>query len=458
MTAENTLEPLTTTALVRRDIVETVQRPASLGISAFLIRQILAGSLVIIIFLCAIAVWSSLAPLNSAVVAAGIVEVSSHRKTIQHLEGGLVDTIFVRDGDAVVKGQPLIKLRQVDAAAELAQLEGQLLETVAIIGGLMAQQSGASDIVLPEEFQSQANQPPLDSILMAQKELLESQRQLQNERDSVLIEQTAQIEEMISGLQLQINAREVQRDLLIDELSQLAILEGKRLISRTRILARRQELARIEGDLGEYQAEIARLRKSISEAKLQMSEARAAEAVRINKQLREERARFRDLSHRITSARDVVSRTTITSPIDGVVVNMNVHTINGVVAAGNAIMDIVPTGDELVVQALIDPKDINEVQAGMPADVKLRSLTRRSRVPIEGVVSDVSPDRLIDRPSGRSFYKARVEFTPTMSDADRQTIIAGMGADVFIRTGERTALEYLVEPISRNFSFGLREK
>jgi len=406
----------------------------------------------------ALSLWCVVAPINSAIVSAGVVEVASHRKTIQHLEGGIVDEIFVGDGDLVTKGQPLIKIREIKPAAELAQLEGQLLETIAIIGRLVAEQNEADQVTILEEFTTSDNEPVLNNILQGQQRILESHRHLEAQRLSVFHEQTAQTEEAINGLKLQINASNIQRDLLKEELSQLAILEGKKLIPRTRILARRQELARVEGNLGAYQAEIARLKKSMSEAKLQLSETHASEILRVNKQLREERARFRDISYRITAARDILSRTTITSPIDGEVVNMKVHTANGVISAGATIMDIVPRDDELVVRAVIDPNDIDEVEVGMPADVKLTSLTRRSRMPIQGIVSDVSPDRLVDRQSGQPYYEARINFSSSVSDNERQMVLAGMGADVFIRTGERTALEYLMAPISRRIDLGLREK
>ena len=459
MSSYTSLEPLTTTALVPHEADVETRPPASTTLKPFSAHMILAGVLVIVVLFATGWLWSAMAPLNSAIVASGIVEVASHRKTIQHLEGGVVDAILVRDGDLVEAGQSLVKLREVGPAAELAQLEGQILETIAVIARLMAAQSGAPKVVLPAEFGYSQDAPALQPILEGQQQIFDSQRQLDDQRLSVFREQVAQTEETIKGLRVQIEAGNLQRDLLQEELARLAVLEAKQLIPRTRVLVRRQELARVEGDLGAFQAEIAQLKKSMSEAELQLSELRAGEIVRANIQLREERARYQELSHRATAARDVLGRTTITSPIDGEVVNMRVHTSNGVIAGGEPIMDIVPLHDQLVVRALINPNDVDEVAEGMPADVRLTSAARRSRMPIEGVVTDLSPDRVIDRQTGSAFYEARVEFAPAADGSEEaREMMVGMGADVFIRTGERSAMQYLLAPISRKFELGLREK
>ncbi len=458
MIPQNSLKPLTTTGIVPGEIRDENRKRFLLSRNPIPIRPLLAGVLIIVALLGFFGLWFSLAPISSAVVSPGIVQVASHRKTIQHFEGGIVDEILVRDGDLVVKGQPLVKLKTIGPAAELAQLEGEQLETAAIIGRLSAEQNDATEITLPEEFEARANEPALQSIMEGQQQILESIRKLDNERGLILEQNIAQAEDEISGLRLQLKAGERQRELLNDELSQLGILRQKELIPRTRVLARQQELARVEGNIGQFQAEIARIKKSILELKLNTSELRAAKIAGVTQQLREERAKLFDLTQRITSARDVLSRTTIVSPVAGEVVNIQVHTTDGVIRAGQPIMDIVPQDDDLVVQAFIDPKDIDEVRVGLPANVVLTSISRRSRVPIEGVVSAVSADRLVDQQTGQAYYEARIEVPSVVDDPEHTALMAGMGADVFIRTGERTAFEYLAAPIFRNLQLGTREK
>jgi membrane fusion protein, epimerase transport system len=458
MKPQNSLEPLTTTALVPSEMRAASLSPFLLPREPFPVRQVPAGMLVLVVLITVCGLWFAFVPINSAVIASGVVQVSSHRKTIQHFEGGIVDEILVRNGDVVVRDQPLVKLRSVYPAAEMAQLEGQELETIAVIGRLVAEQNGVSEITLPPEFAARADEPAVQSILEGQQQILESFLHLQNERLSVLEQNIQQAEEELGGRRLQLEARERQQSLLKEELGLLEGLFKQELVSRTRILETSQQLARVEGDIGEYQADIARIKKGVLETQLQMNEMRAAEMFRVSQQLREERAKLFDISQRLLASRDVLTRTTILSPVDGEVVNMQVHTANGVIAAGQPLMDIVPHDDELVIQAFIQPNDIDEVSVGMPVDIRLTATTRRSRVPIEGVVAVVSPDRLIEPQSGRAYYEARVDVAPTVTADERQLLMAGMGADVFIRTGERTALEYIVEPILRNLRLSFREK
>jgi membrane fusion protein, epimerase transport system len=458
MKTPSSLQPLTTTALVPSDMRTEIPRPFSIAKDPFPVRQVPVGMGILFAFICIVGLWFGMAPINSAIVSPGVVQVASHRKTIQHFEGGIVDEILVRNGDIVVRDQPLIKLRSVYPAAEMAQLDAQQLETLAVIGRLMAEQTGASEIALPAEFEARANEPDVQSIIAGQQQILDSFLRLQGERLAVLEQNIEQAQEEIAGRQLQIEARELQRKFLNEELALLETLFDQKLMSRTRVLEVNQQLARVDGDIGQYQAEIARIKKNVLETRLQINEMRAAETLRVTQQLREERAKLFDITQRLTAARDVYGRTTIMSPVDGEVVNMQVHTANGVISAGQPIMDIVPQDDELIIQAFVDPNDIDEVRVGMPADIRLTSLTRRSRVPIEGVVTIVSPDRLVDAQSGRAYYEARIEVAPTVHEIDKHLLMAGMGADVFIRTGERTALQYLMEPFLRSFQMGFREK
>ena len=458
MKPQNTLEPLTTTALVPSETKRPVPTPFLLAKDPFPVRQVPIGMLVLATFIAILALWFSLAPISSAVVSPGIVQVASHRKTIQHLEGGIIEEILVKNGDVVVEGQPLVKLKSVSSAAGMAQLEAQYLETLAIIARLQAEQSSASEISLPPELADRAEDPAVQVVMASQQQILDSFLHLQKERLSVLEQNMAQGEEEMNGRRVQIEARQLQQKLLKEELGLLEGLFDKNLMSRTRILETSQQLAEVEGDIGEYQAEIARINKNVLETRLQINEMRAAEALRITQQLRDERAKLYDISQRLTAARDVFGRTTIVSPVDGEVVNLQVYTNSGVIAPGQPIMEIVPQNDDLVVQAYISPNDIDEVRVGMPADVKLTSATRRSRIPLEGVVTLVSPDRLVDEKTGQAHYEALIEINSDINNPEMPVLMAGMGADVFIRTGERTAIEYLFDPFLRHFQKGFREK
>jgi HlyD family type I secretion membrane fusion protein len=417
----------------------------------------LAGLCVLLGFFSVFSLWLFLAPLEGAVRAPGVVGVASHRKTVQHLEGGIVEAILVREGDRVARGQSLVRLSRVQPAAQLAQLEGQYLETMAVVARLRAEREGESELHFPEELTSRAHEPAVQAIMNGQRNILGSRRTLANDQRSVLEQKIAQAAEEIKGLEGQISAGNTRKELLREELAAVQILFDQQLTPRTRILSLKQGFAELEGDLAAYHAEIARIQQSIAEMRLQISKLRAADVAQVTEQLRAESAKLFELSQSIVKARDILRRTEIVSPIDGVVMNFQVHTLSGVVSAGQPILDVVPSQEDLVVEAYVDPKDIDEVHVGMPADIKLTSFSRRERIPIAGVVSTVSADRLTDSRTGKAYYRALIGLSPEVSDAEKALLVAGMGADVFIRTGARTALEYLLAPITHYLQQGMRE-
>ncbi|WP_299616665.1 HlyD family type I secretion periplasmic adaptor subunit [Pelagibius sp.] len=402
------------------------------------------------------ALWSRAAPIESAVVAAGVVSVDSYRKSIQHLEGGIVEKILVADGDRVTRGQALIELSDVQPAATLNQLRSQLFEARATLARLIAERDAAEAIAFPADLLDDPD-PAARSAVAGQQSVFESRRKLLQDRLSLLEQRVAQSREEIGGLEGQIAASDTQRDLLREELSEVGTLFDKGLVPKPRMLALQRRLAEIEGELSALRARIAQARQSIIAARLEMSELRATTKTSVVDRLRAEQSEIYALEQKIISAEDVLRRTRVVSPIDGIVVDLQVHTLDGVVGPGQRLLDVVPSSDELVVEASVDPSDIDEVRAGMPAHVQLTSLSRRSRLPIEGRVIFVSADRLVDRQSGAAFYQARVQLDPASIEERGAVLQAGMGAEVFIRTGERTALDYLIAPIARILNRGMRE-
>jgi HlyD family type I secretion membrane fusion protein len=423
----------------------------------FPLRVMLAGMGVLIGFFSVFSLWLLVAPIEGAVRAPGVVGVATHRKTVQHLEGGIVEAILVREGDQVASGQPLVRLSRVQPAAQLTQLEGQYLETKAVVARLRAEREGDSEIEFPEELNSRSGEPAVQAIMHGQRNILESRRTLANDQRSVLEQKIAQAAEEIKGLEGQIRAGNTRKDLLREELAAVQILFDQQLTPRTRLLALKQGLAELEGNLSAYHAEIARIQQSVAEMRLQISKLRAADVAQVTEQLRGESAKVFELSQSIVKARDILRRTEINSPIDGVVMNIQVHTLSGVVSAGQPILDVVPIQEDLVVEAYVDPKDIDEVHAGMSADIKLTSMNRRERIPIAGVVSTVSADRLTDPRTGKAYYRALIGLSPDVAETEKALLVAGMGADVFIRTGARTPLEYLLAPITHYLQQGMRE-
>lgn len=424
----------------------------------FPLKLIFVGLLLISSFIGFFSAWTVIAPIESAVVSPGIVSVASHRKQIQHLEGGIVEDILVRDGDHVKQGQVLIKLRDVRQTSELRQLERRHIEVQGVIARLLAERDGKAQIEFPEELLTQAEKPLVSSVVTGQENIFRTRIKLVHDKLSVLEHKIAQKKEEINGLAGQIEAKKRERDLLKKELATIQKAAEKNLVPKSEGLKLQQRLAQIDGDLIEYQAEIERTQQNILEIQVHMSEAQAQRISDITEELRSQRALFYELSQKIIAVGDVLQRTEIVSPIDGIVVNLQVHTADGVIAAGQPLLEVVPAGDKLVVYAYIDPNDIDEVRIGMPADVKLTSISRRMRVPLEGVVANLSADRLSGSQKGTSYYQARIELNPDSDALESTRMIAGMGAQVFIRTGSRTPLDYLLAPITRSLQLGLKEQ
>ena len=441
---------------------ENTRQPINLDSSIpgkpFKPAHILAGFVLVVLFGTSLSVWSSLAPIESAVVSPGIVQVAGYRKEIQHLEGGIVDGIHVSDGQRVNSGDVLVTLKDIQPLTELKQLQGRLLEVQTVIARLHAEQDQLNNPEFPESLLEKADDPSVSSIVKGQIGILESHKRLWEDKHAVMDNKIAQTQQEIRGLDGQVVAKQQQRELIQRELDSIQEALAQFLVPKSEGLKLQQRLAETGGELIALKAEKGRLKQSILEMRLQMSEAEAERLAGISEDLRSNKALKYDLTQRILAAEDVLQRTEIVSPIDGIVVNLQIHSNQGVVEAGAPLMEVVPVGNDLIVEARVALRDIDEIWAGMPADVRLTSHSRRQRVPLEGKLLSVSADRIRDSFSGEEYYKAQVSLPAESSRTSNVNLVAGMGADVFFQTGERTALDYLLSPLSRSLSLGLREQ
>jgi len=420
---------------------------------------IIIGCVIIALFFGALGGWAALAPLESAAIAPGEVTIDTNRKTIQHLEGGIIGKILVRDGDIVAAGQVLIRLEKIQSHAELELLQGRHITASAIEARLIAERDGRMEVSFPEWLLDRLEEPKVIDTVAGQMNIFASRQESLDHQTKILLQRIAQFEEEITGLEGLIAAENVQLKLIAEEIKDVRHLVELGLARRPRLLALEREVAALEGQRSQNLAGIARARQSILETELRISELHTELVNEVVQLLSETQAELFDLMDRIRASGDKLIRTEVRAPIGGIIVNLQVHTPGGVIAPGAPLLDIVPSDDPLVIEARIDPGDIDVVRPGLDAQVRITAFSQRNMTPIPGIVTYVSADRLDDERTGIGYYVARIklaekDIAEALLGAELQP---GMQAEVMIATGARTALEAIISPLSSSFNRAFRE-
>jgi len=411
-----------------------------------------AGNLLVCCFVLGFGTWSTFAPLQSAAVAFGAVESESSRKTIQHLEGGIVKKILVADGDVVRSGQVLIVLDDTKARSEVDSLQDQLWDARAREVRLQVEQQGLERVSFPLNENLAAA-----AVFARQKDIFETRRQVYQSQLAVVREKRLQVEKEIVGLQAQGTAAAQRATIVREEAAMVAELVNKGLERRPRLLNLQREMADIDGRRGEITAQISRAEQVISESQATLLKLESDRQNEVAQSLREAQNQIFQLRERLRAADDLLLRTQIKAPEDGVVTELRVHTPGGVIGAGSPLVDLVPLQDRLIVTARVKPEDIDVVRPGLKADVHLLPYNQR-RVPLlEGVVAHVSADRLVDKRTDQPYYAAKIRVQdPRITEGGVQ-IIPGMPTQVFIRTGHGTVALYALRPLLDSFNNAFRE-
>jgi len=403
--------------------------------------------------------WSSVAALESAAIAPGVVIANSHRKTVQHLEGGILRELLVKEGDQVKAGQVLMRLDSLQAEAQLAQLRGQYWVALARVGRLRAEQEGLRQITFPPELEAQKHDPQVRDIMATQQQLFRARWESHDGLVAVQRRRIEQIEEEISALQAQLRATVERLKFTEEELKNVRTLLEKGYERRPRLLELERAAAELRGRRGELQANIARARQAIAAAELEIIGLQNTRSTEIARELQDAQALAAEFADRIRSAKDVLERREIVAPQDGIVVDLKFYTPGGVIGPGQPILDIVPLNDDLVIEARVSPNDIDSVRVGQPAHVRLTAYKQREVPVIDGVLTHVSADQLIDERSGEPYFAARVTLeNESLQSLDRVTLYPGMPAEVMIVTGSRVALDYFLSPITHSMQRAFREE
>jgi HlyD family secretion protein len=407
-----------------------------LGLRVLLVVTLLGGG------------WLAFVPLAGAVVVPGNLVVQSSVKAIQHPTGGVVAEIKVANGSHVAAGDLLVRLDATQARASLQMISKQLDELRARIGRLVAERDGLGEPQIPEALAARSAEDSVKSLLASEASLFKARLEARTSQKELLQGRIGQLTEEISGLEAQVDSKAKQLELIAGELSGVQDLYNKRLVPLTRLTTLQRETARIEGERGQLTSSIAETKSKIGESQLQISRLDQDFRTDVVKELGETQGKEAELVERGVAARDQLDRIEIHAPTSGVVHQLSAHTIGGVIRAGDTIMEIVPDTDDLMIEARIQPKDIDQVRTGQNAFVRFSNFNQRVTPQLAGAVSFVSADTSRDQQTNAPYFTVRV----ALPDNERRRLgdlqlVPGMPAEVFMQTGSRTMMRYLLQPI-----------
>ncbi len=403
--------------------------------------------------------WAAVTPLASAVVASGFVTTEGNKKTVQHLEGGIVKQIFVHEGDHVTAGQIIIELDDTQPKANLEIARNQLYAALARDARFSAELDGSEQVQFPEELTAVSDDVIAAKAMDDQRGQFKERRGTLQGQISILGAKADQLRQEIDGLDRQRAANEDQVNFIKEELRDVRGLYEKALVPKTRWLALERERARLLGEIGREIGERAKAEKGIGEAELQMQQAKQQYLEQASRDQVDTREKLRDLGSKFVVAQDVLRRLYIAAPVTGRVQNLKVFTIGAVVRQGEALLEIGPDEDKFVVQAHISTIDIEGVRAGNVAEVRFPAFHDRALPMIGGKILSISQDRLMDEGTKQPYYLALIDVPEeNIPERYRGTVASGMNVEVVMPTKERTALDYFIEPLRNRMRTTFRER
>jgi HlyD family secretion protein len=421
------------------------KRPAAVGYALIIFTFVVLGG------------WSAFAKLDSAVTAPGLVAEGSGRKSVQHLEGGIVKEILVREGEHVTAGQVLFRLDPTQAQSSLELLQHQLDAFIAEEARLIAERDRSTEIHWPDEIKSRSERPSVKMAISDQaKQFTDRQNSLHGQID-VVQSKIAQLKIEIQGMQVERDATNKQLQIVKQELNDLEYLLAEKLVQKSRVLTLQREKSRLEGLIGHSMKEEAKTENQIGEADLQIQQVQNKMSEEVAHAIVEVRQRINDTREKVRVAQHVFQRIDIPAPVAGTVQDLKVFTIGGIIKPGEVLLQIIPDHDALIIQAHVSPHDMDRMWAGMRAEVRFSSFKSSLLPIISGRVESVSRDRLVDEVNRQPYFLAQV-IAEDIPEELRDHIVAGMPADLVFPTGERTVLNYLIRPLQDRMHSAFRER
>ena len=424
------------------------------------IRRHLRVGIALVVLLCGgVGGWAATTRLSGAIISSGSVVVDSHVKKVQHLTGGVVGEVRAHDGDHVNAGDVVVRLDDTITRASLAIVTKGLDELMARRARLEGERDRLDQITFPDSLSRRADDPQVARVLSGERNLFELRRSARLGQKAQLGQRVVQLEQQIDGFKAQAEAKVKEVELINRELEGVRDLWTQRLTPLNKLTALEREAARLEGERGQMISSVAQAKDKITETQLQMIQIDQDLASDVAKELRETDAKIDEYVERKVTAEDQLKRIDIRAPQDGTVFQSSVHTVGGVIAPGDQIMLIVPGADNLTVEAKIAPQDIDQVRVGQKAILRLTAFNQRTTPELNGIVSQIAADTTTDQRTGQSFYITRVAMpAEELSRLGDIKLIPGMPVEVFIQTGEREVLSYLIRPLRDQLARAFKEK
>ncbi len=419
-------------------------------------KHLFAGVLIVGVLVGGIGSWAIMTEISGAVVASGNVVVETNTRKVQHQEGGIVESIYVKNGDVIKAGDLLIRLDDTITSANLSVVNKQLINLYAQEARLIAEQSGADQVTFaPNNFSESAQ----SDIRESQVKLFNARKNSLNGKRQQLAEQIIQFESKITGLEAQKEAKLAESSIVEEELSNLDDLLNQQLVSASRVTVLNRDIVKLKGEIGGFTSEIAQTKEAISERNIQILQLDEEFLASVLQEIQDVRGQIGNLEEQKIAAEDQLRRVDIIAPLDGYVHNLSVTTIGGVLGPRDVAMSIVPKDDLLVVEAQVEPINIDQISPEQDARIRLPSFDQRTTPELSARVETISADLLRDEATGVQYYKVRLKIPEEeLNKLEGKSLVPGMPVETFIQTDERTVMSYLLKPIRDQISHAMRER
>jgi HlyD family type I secretion membrane fusion protein len=422
-------------------------------------RPIVIGSVIFGVFVVGLGLLATFAPLGAAIVATAVVKVEDNRKVVKHRDGGIIAQVLVRDGQKVHEGDVLVRMDDVQARSAFKAYDQQYMNLIARRARFYAEGMGADRVYYPQILLERKNEPGIAQLMADQTTLFETRRQALENQRSILKQQVAQLDTRIQGYEAQKTSITRQNDLIGQELVGTRYLADRDLSPKTKVLALERSAAGLTGQMGSLQSQIAEAQQAQGETRLKINELQDNRRTEGSQGISDIQAELASTLPRLESAKATLQLTEVRAPASGTVFGLTQFTNGGVIAPGEQILEIVPENSAMIVAANIQPGDIADLEQGMKAEVKLTAYNQHTTPSVDGEIVRISADRFTTQ-EGMSYYTAEVRIDPeSLARSARELrLYPGMPAQVTIPTSNRTALDYLISPITDSMDRAFRER